>query len=72
MAEKDNYPMLRQYITVPLCRAYIAHNHLNPNNLRGSFIARMKVSINSGIPLILALGYELIRSLTEPERYSPE
>lgn len=64
ITEKDNYPLLRQYIEIPLCRAYCILTIRNPSHkIRAQLIDKMKVNVNIGVPIILTLGYELINTL---------
>ena len=68
--QKDNYPLLRQFIEIVLCRCYLVINSKNPQNpRRAQLIEMIKVSLNIGVPLVLTLGYELIDYCRHPERY---
>lgn len=60
--QKENYPLLRQQVEAVLCRTYLELNHKHPSNsVRQQLLDMLKVNINSGIPLALTLGYELLQ-----------
>ncbi len=59
--EKDNYPLLRQFLEVFFCRTYLILNNINPlNKNRRMLMSMLKVNVNVGVPIALTLGYDLL------------
>ena len=57
LVQRNNHPLLRQYVSTITCRVYICMR----NEYRKVLVGMLDdIDMNVGVPILLVLGYELV------------